>query len=379
MELIVPKKLLFLVSEDWYFCSHRLPLAVAAKEAGFDVVVVTRIREHGDSIRRAGIRLIPFEMSRRSVNPLRELPAILRLVKIYRREQPHILHHVAIGSVLRGSFAAVFLGRDTRIVNALAGLGWIFSSTTTAARILRSSVFLAFRVLLPRSSVIVQNPEDEKVIRSAGLTDIHLIRGAGVDIQEFVTVPEPESPILILFSARLLWDKGIGEFIEAARVLKRQNQSLRFVIAGRVDKGNPSSVSEGKMAEWCEEGIVEYWGQRADMPQVLARTHIVCLPSFYGEGIPKSLIEAAACGRPIVTTDTPGCHEIVSDGDNGFLVPVRDVPALIAALLKLINDADLRVRMGARGRARVEKEFAIERVISETMAIYKNKTMQAAT
>lgn len=363
-------KLLFFVTEDWYFCSHRLVLAVAAREAGFDVTVVTRVREHGEIIRRAGLGLIPFEISRRGMNPLREWRALAHLFTIYRREKPDLIHHVAIKPVLYGTLAARLAGVP-HIINAMAGMGWLFTSAKLTARLVKPLVRLTFRILLRQSSVIVQNPDDAALVAGMGLRDVHLIRGAGVDTQVFHPEPEPDGPLLLVLPARLLWDKGVGEFVEAARQLKAWGIVARFALVGAPDSENPAAVPETQLTAWQDEGVVEWWGQRTDMPQIFAQAHIVCLPSFYGEGIPKSLLEAAACGRPIVTTDAPGCREIVQDGDNGLLVPLRDVPALTEALARLIAAPDMRRRMGERGRALALGGFSQERVIAETLAVYR--------
>lgn len=362
-------KLLFFVTEDWYFCSHRLALAVAAREAGFEVAVVTRVSEHGEIIRRAGLDLIPFEISRRGMNPFMELAALIRLMAIYRREKPDLVHHVAMKPVLYGTLAARLAGVP-HIVNALAGMGWLFTSAKMMARFVKLLVRLTFRFLLRQTWVIVQNPDDAALMAGAGLESVRLIRGSGVDVEVFRPEPEPAGPPLVVLPARMLWDKGVGEFIEAARQLKERGVIARFALVGEPDPENPATVTEEQLAAWHAETVVEWWGQRDDMAQVYAQAHVVCLPS-YREGLPKALLEAAACGRPIVATDVPGCRVIVRDGDNGVLVPVRDAPALAEALARLIADPDMRRRMGESGRALAVGEFSQERVIAETLAVYR--------
>lgn len=364
------KKLLFLVTEDWYFCSHRLPLAVAASAAGFDVVVATRVREHGQIIRDAGIRVIPFELSRRGGNPLME---IARLVRLYRRERPDLLHHVAMKPVLYGSIAARLSG-IRNVVNAVAGLGWLFMSGRVVARMLRPVVRgLLVRIMsAPWVRTIVQNSDDLALLTKLGVPQdrLRLIRGAGVDTMAFAPTDEPEGLVTVVLVSRMLWDKGVGEFVEAARRLHDEGIKARFVLVGAPDPANPSAVPLETLRAWDGQFGVEWWGHRADMPQVLADAHIVCQPS-YREGLPKTLLEAAACGRPIVTSDAPGCREIVRDGDNGLLVPVKDAASLAAALKVLITDNGLRNKMGVRGRERVIKEFAMEKVIEETLMVYR--------
>jgi glycosyltransferase involved in cell wall biosynthesis len=366
--------LLFLVTEDWYFVSHRLPLAQAAVREGFRVMVATRIGVHGDRLRDAGCEVLPLNWVRATGNPLGELRFLLGLVGHYRRLAPDVVHHVAIKPVVYGSIAA-WMARVPRIVNAIAGLGYVFTTSRGLARLLRPLLRNAFRILLnrPGSWVILQNPDDRAtLIREAGLKPSHavLIRGAGVDLVEFRSRPLPEGVPIVLLPSRILWDKGIGEFVEAARSLRRRSVSVRFVLVGGLDPDNRRAVDEAKVEGWVREGIIEWWGHQSLMSNVLAQATIVTLPSFYGEGIPKALLEAAACGRPIVTTDTPGCREVVTDGDNGRLIPPRDAPALAAAVEQLLREPETLRRMGQRSRERAESEFSIEAVIRATMPLY---------
>lgn len=363
-------KLLFVVTEDWYFVSHRLPLAIAASQAGFNVLVATRARQHADIIQKAGIRLIPFEMSRRAGNPLREL---MGLVLLYRRERPNIVHHVALKPVLYGSISAC-LGGFPAQVNAVAGLGWLFISRGWLARFVSPAIrwLLARLLSVPRCRVIVQNPDDAELLRKAGVpeSNLRMVRGAGVDIVAFSPGEEPPEPLCVMMATRMLWDKGVGEFVEAARSLKQSESKVRFVLVGDPDMDNPASVPEATLKAWQKENVVEWVGHCDDMAAIFKTAHVVCLPS-YREGLPKVLIEAAACGKPIVTTDVPGCREVVCDGENGFLVPVRDSNALSAALGRLIENPELRHQMGKRSREIALTEFSSERVITQTLNIYK--------
>lgn len=363
-------KLLFFVTEDWYFVSHRLQLAIAAQRAGYRVSVVTRVREHGDAILMAGLKLIPFEISRSGFNPVTELWALIRLILLYRRERPDIVHHVAMKPVLYGTIAARVFGTP-RVINALAGMGWLFTSSTWLAQALKSLVRLGLRRLLRYGIALVQNPDDVQLLVHLGVSEscIRRIAGSGVDLHCFVVRPEPDGIPVVVLSARLLWEKGVGEFVAASQLLRRRDIVARFVLAGIPDATNPSCVSFADINSWVQAGIVEHMGWVTDMPRFLAMSHIVCLPS-YREGLPKCLVEAAAAGRPIVTTDVPGCREVVHDGDNGLLVPSRDVEALAQALARLIKNPALRRRMGARGRIRAEREFSLETVIQQTLALY---------
>ena len=367
-------KLIFFVTEDWYFCSHRLPLALAAQQSGYDVTVVTRVNRHGELIRSHGLKLIPIELSRRSLNPLKELGVILKLLHIYREQKPDIVHHVSLKPVLYGSIAAR-LTKVPAVVNALAGLGFLFVSDRPLARMLRPFVEVAFRVLLncPNVRVILQNPDDLSLLISRGVLELEraaLIRGSGVDRTLFHPTSEPDGVPLVVLASRMLWNKGIKEFVEVARRLKRLGVSARFALVGEGDSENPASISHDQLAHWHDEGVIEWWGRRDDMQQVFAESNIVCLPS-YREGLPKVLIEAAACARAIVATDVPGCREIVHNGENGFLVPVGDVNALASALQRLLEDSPLRNRMGKCGRTMVEADFSIEQVAQKTLMLYQ--------
>ena len=369
-------KLLFLIAEDWHFWSHRLPLARAAKAANFDVVVATRVTDHAARITAEGFKLIPIHLSRRSTNPLRELGSIGELVRVYRDEKPDIVHHVTVKPVLYGSIAARLSGVGATI-NALTGLGYLFSSNRLKAKALRPFVAGAYGLALNRksSSLILQNPDDAALLRSLGVvrdtTRCTIIRGSGVDMDAHPVRPEPEGVPLAILPSRMIWDKGVGEFVEAARRLKAKGVAARFALVGASDPDNPVAIPEAQLRAWQDEGAVEWWGHRKDMPEVLASAHVVCLPSSYGEGVPRVLIEAACSARPIVTTDNPGCREIVRDEDNGLLVPVHDVPRLAVALERLLTDPALRARMGARGRERVASEFRSELVIEATLKLYR--------
>jgi glycosyltransferase involved in cell wall biosynthesis len=363
-------KLLFVVTEDWYFVSHRLQLAIAASEAGYDVVVATRMAKHADIIQKAGIRLIPFELSRRAGNPMLEFWA---LVKLYRREKPDIVHHVALKLVLYGALAVRFTNISAQ-VNAVTGLGWLYMSNNPIVRFGRPLItwFLARLLNSTNSRVIVQNPDDEELLTKAGVLQsrIRMVQGAGVDTDKFLPTSELKDPVCVLLAARLLWDKGVGEFVDAARVLKQKVSNVRFVLVGNPDIDNPASILEETIRAWEKENIVEWWGYQKEMVPIFQSTHIVCLPS-YREGLPKVLIEAASCGLPIVSTDVPGCREIVRDDYNGILVPKGDSFSLSNALLRLIEDPDLRAKMGKRSRELVLDKFSSKYVIAKTLNIYK--------
>lgn len=366
-------KLLYLITEDWFFCSHFIERAVAARDAGYEVLVVAREQAHGDRIREAGLRLMPLEFARRSLNPLSELSLLLAIVRIYHQEKPDIVHHIAVKPILYGSLAARLTG-VTAIVNAPVGMGYAFSSTDHTARLLRPLLQLGFRLLLnpPGSRVIFENRDDLETFVEAGSVrrnESVLIRGAGIDLVRFCPKAAPTGVPMVVLMARMLRDKGISEFVAAAHQLHEQGVAGRFALVGDPDPGNPASIPLETLRAWHGHGSVEWWGWRDDVAGVLGEASIACLPS-YREGLPKSLLEAAACGLPIVTTDAPGCREVVVDGHNGLLVPIRNVDTLASALKALLLDPALRLRMGELSRARAKNEFSSQQIISETLAVY---------
>jgi glycosyltransferase involved in cell wall biosynthesis len=367
-------KLLYLVSEDWYFVSHRLPLAIAAKAAGFDVSVATLVTGRGEMIRDAGLRLIPINFARSGLHPLRERRSISELAALYIHEAPDLVHNVAVKPVIYGTRAARRAGVKG-VVNALMGLGWAFSSDSPKARALRPFIKRALRRALsaPNTRTIVQNADDAALLIDQRLTppaSIRLIRGSGVDPDKYATgAPPSDTPPLIVFPARLLVDKGVEEFLRAAAILRKDGVVARFALVGEPDPANPASLSTERIEALACAADAELWGWREDMPSVLAEAAIVCLPS-YREGLPKALLEAAASARAIVATDVPGCREIVRPGVNGWLVPPRDASALAAALREAIARPALCARYGAAGRRLVERELSLDVVIRDTLAVY---------
>jgi glycosyltransferase involved in cell wall biosynthesis len=262
-------------------------------------------------------------------------------------------------------------------------MGYVFTARGAKASVVRGIVKLAYRILLnhPNSRVIFQNPDDQREFianRLAPRESTILIKGSGVDTTLFSPRPELPGTPVVLFAGRLIWDKGVGEFVEAARLLKGSGTQARFVIVGDADEGNPETVSREQLQAWNAEGIVEWWGHRQDMPDVFAQSHIVCFPSYYREGIPKVLIEAAACGRPIVTADSPGCREAVRNGNSGLLVTPRHSAAVAEAVEALLKDASMRARMGRAGRELALAEFSIERIVAETLAVYHELRARAS-
>ncbi|MEI8054797.1 MAG: glycosyltransferase family 4 protein [bacterium] len=366
-------KLLFLIMEDYFFYSHFIERAIAAKNGGFEVIVVAREQFHGGIIRSFGLRFIAVQEGSRGIGFLKDIRFLLRILMIYRSEHPTIVHQIGTKPVLYGSVCAYFSGVHA-VVNAPVGMGYIFSSSDYTARFLRPLLRLAYRLLVnPRNSRVVFENKDDLVSfiswRAVRKKDAVLIRGAGVNINKFFFEKEPAGIPVVMLIARMLQDKGVNEFITAAHRLYDENIQARFVLVGAPDPINPTSLTENMLHALNGKKGVEWWGWVEDIVNVLRKAHIVCLPS-YREGLPKSLLEAAACGLPIVTTDSVGCREVVTNGDNGFLVPVRNVEVLVDALRKLIQDSALRQRMGVRSRLKAEADFSSERVINETLAVY---------
>lgn len=307
---------------------------------------------------------------RSGVNPWKEARTVARLVKIYRRERPDIVHHVALKPILYGSLAAAFSG-TRKVVNALTGLGWLFTGNRPAP--IRHAAAMAYRAALKGSKVIFQNKDDLKLFvdrRIMDERDAVLIRGSGVNLDVYAPTKEPPGTPLVILPGRMLADKGVSEFVSAAWALKLRKANARFALVGETDPENPGAIKDEQLKRWQSEGVVECWGRRDDMPEIYSRSAIVCLPS-YREGLPKALIEAAACGRPIVATDVPGCREIARHQDNALLVPAKDASALADALNTLLESPDLRARMGRRGREIAEAEFSQEIVAEATIALYK--------
>lgn len=364
-------RLLMVLNDAPFFISHRLPVALAARDAGYEVhIAVPFDLGPVDVIRREGFHYhdIPLKRGARRVGG--ELALIVTLWRMVGAVRPDVLHAVTMKPVLYAGLVARLRGVPA-VVHAITGLGYLFLIEGLAARLQRALVKRLYLFALGHRNcvAIFQNPDDLKLFLDARLVDpgiVVMIRGCGVDMQRFVVRPEPEGEPVVMFPARILGDKGVHEFIAAARALKGR---ARFVLVGRTDPDNPTDVGEDGIREWEREGIVTWHGFSKDMAQTLADATIVCMPS-YREGLPRGLIEAAAVGRAIVATDVPGCREIVRDGDNGLLVPARDGAATAAAVARLLDDTGLRRRMAARGREIAETEFSVELFVEQSLAAY---------
>jgi glycosyltransferase involved in cell wall biosynthesis len=367
------RRLLIVVNDAAFFLSHRLPIALAARVAGYDVHVATPVDENVGQIVRAGFAHHPLPLRRDSTNIFRELRAIGSLFLLYRHIKPEIVHHVALKAVLYGGVAAR-LARVPRVVHAITGLGHLFLSPRRS--LLRRIVMALFGFVMSRERlrVIFQNPDDRELFVREGVVrekDCVLIRGSGVDIDEFVATAEPDGIPVVVLVSRMLTTKGVREFAEAARMVQQRGIQARFVLVGDIDAANPDTIGAGTLEAWQYGGALEWWGHRADIAEVFRKAHIVCLPS-YREGLPKVLIEAASCARAIVATDVPGCREIVVHGRNGLLVPPRAVLPLAEAIIELLSEPSRRAAMGAAGRAMVVESFSVDRIVRQTLQVYED-------
>lgn len=366
------RRLLYLVTEDWYFLSHRLPMARAALAAGFEVQVATRVVDGGKAIEAEGFSLHPLSWRRGSTNPLDFLRAIKEVRRTYRTVAPDLVHMVALWPAIVGSIAA--LGLPLKRVTALTGLGYAFTSASPKAVMLRTLLRPLLRVLLsgPSSTVLVQNPDDYALMTSLGIAPSHLvlIPGSGVDTDRLLPLPEPEGPITMAYAGRLLDDKGLRTLVAAQALLTARGENVRLLIAGDADPANPASIPQQEIEAWRRQPGVEVLGHVADIRTLWARAHIAVLGSRR-EGLPKSLLEAAACGRAIVATDVPGCRQIARADVNALLVPPDDARALADAVARLAHDATLRARFGAASRALAENEFATDKIAPAVVALYR--------
>jgi glycosyltransferase involved in cell wall biosynthesis len=365
------RKILYLVSEDWYFMSHRLPMARAAQKAGYEVHVATRVGEYADAIQREGFLLHPIHWRRGNMNPVRLLAAVLETRRIYKRVQPDLVHHVAVVPTLIGSVAA--LGLPMARLNALAGLGFAFTSDKAKARIMRPVARHLLRWLLnrPNSTVLVQNPDDYAVAAKLGVPEqsIALIAGSGVDVDALIPLPEPAGPFTVGYVGRLLDDKGVRTLVRAHELLAQRGIAINTLLAGEPDPSNPASIPDHVLANWRRLPNVQLLGHVRDIRSVWTQADVAVLPSRR-EGLPKSLLEAAASGRPLIATDVPGCREIARNGVNALLVPWDNPEAIAEAIERLMNNRDLRAQFGAAGRQIVVSEYSSRRIASDTAALY---------
>jgi len=376
--------LLFVVNEAYFLVSHRLRLARTAQKMGFAVHVAApedyvwvRPGFSTAELAEEGFVFHPLPISRRGQNPFRELATYISILRLFRRVRPDVVHLLTIKPILYGGIAAR-IARVPGAVVAVTGLGEVFIARGVLAALRRMLVKRLLRLALGHRNmhVVFQSEGDRATIEAIGALRHSrasaIFPGSGVDLAEFMPRPDPDGTPLIVLAARLIWDKGVAEFVDAARLLRRQGVVARFALVGATHASNPRAVPADQLRSWAEDGVVEHWGHRDDMPAVLAQCHIFCLPTTYGEGVPRVLLEAAATGRPIVATDIPGCREVVDHGKNGILVPKNDAAALAAALRELILDGSRRRAMGRRAREVVEERFDERIVVARTIDLYRD-------
>ena len=364
-------RLLYVVSEDWYFLSHRLPMARAARDSGYDVHVATRVVDGAEAIEAEGFKLHSIPFARGGVGPLAALRTVAALRRIHRNVRPVLAHHVALQAAVLGSLAAI--GHRTTCVNALTGFGFTFISENIKARLLKPLIVFLLRFLCMRGKnvALVQNPDDRDALLSLGIASEHiaLIPGSGVDVERLQPSPEPGGTPTVAFVGRLLEDKGIRPLVAAIRLLQDRGTTVNLLIAGDKDPANPSSVKASELEQWIKSPGISWAGHVNDISAVWAKSHIAALPSRR-EGLPKALLEAAACGRPMVATDVPGCREVVIADETGLLVPLDDVTALADALGRLAASANLRARYGAAARTLAVEKFSAIAIGRKTVQLY---------
>lgn len=365
-------RLLYVVTEDWAFLSHRLPMARAAREAGFEVHVATRVNDGAAAIAAEQFALHPIPFARGSLSPFAALATIAALRRVHRNVRPDIAHHVALQASVLGMIAA--LGRRVACVNAFIGLGYAFTSDSAKARAVRRLIGTVLRFLVDRdgSVALVQNGDDMAALMSLGIAKdrIALIPGSGVDVERFTPLAEPPGPPTFGFVGRLLDDKGVRTLVAAHRLLRARGPDVRLLIAGTPDPANPASVTEAEAASWNDAPGIACLGHVGDIAGLWARAHVAVLPSRR-EGLPLSLLEAAACGRAMIASDVPGCREIVVHDRTGLLVPVDDAGALAAAMERLAGAPDLRARYAAAARELVVEKFAAPIIGRQTVQLYR--------
>lgn len=373
------KKLFVIVNVDWFFLSHRLPVALAAQKAGWDVTIVTADTGKLKDISAKGLKVIDLPMSRSGMNIKEELGTLNFLWKLYKREKPDVVHHVGMKTILWGSLAAKF-AKVNGVVNAVSGLGGFFAEDNKGLLAKVMPKVLRYSHNRKNLLVIFQNHEDEAMYVKKGIiknSQTRFIKGSGVNLKVFCYTPEPVSDkVKVILTARMIEEKGIFLLTEAAERLRREYEDkAEFWLVGGIDD-HPGAITKEQLNAACDGKYIKWLGYRTDVKELLQSSHIVAFPSYYMEGLPKSLIEATAIGRPIITTQSIGCKDTVDDGVNGYLIPTKDVDALAGKLRLLMDNADLRQKMGKAARQKAEKEFSLDVVIEKHLNIY-NELLQA--
>ncbi len=367
------KKLFIVVNVDWFFLSHRLPVALAAKNAGWDVTIVTADTGKLKDIEATGLKTINLPMSRSGMNLKEELGTLIFLIKLYKRENPDVVHHVGMKTILWGSLAAKF-SKVKGVVNAVSGLGGFFAEDNKSLLSKVMPKVLTFSHHRKDLLVIFQNHEDESMYVKKGIiktSQSRFIKGSGVDLNMFCYTPETnKGKVNIILTARMIVEKGVFLLTEAAEKLRKQYEGkAAFWLVGGLDD-HPGAITKEQLDNICDGEYIQWLGYRTDVKELLQQSHIVAFPSFYMEGLPKSLIEACSIGRPIITTNSIGCKDTVDDGVNGFLIPPKNIDELVQKLRFLIDNPEMRKKMGKASRVKAEKEFSLDVVIEKHLSIY---------
>jgi len=366
------KKLLFIVNVDWFFVSHRLPIALAAIGKGFEVHIACALTDKKEELEEHGIIVHPLQLSRSGVGILTELKVVKGLFSIINAIKPDLTHCVTIKPVLYGNIIARFLNVPIRI-SSISGLGYVFIASGLKAKLFRLFISFMYKVALTNSQTIIfQNTSDRDILRNLGAVKTEqelFIRGSGVDLNVYSVMPESTDRAVVMLIARLLIDKGVNEFAQAAKIISMSRSDISMVLVGEADLENPKSVSPAQISDWVDEGVVEHWGYSQSVANTIAQSNIMVLPS-YREGLPKSLIEAAACGRAVITTDVPGCRDAIEKDKTGLLVPVKSAELLAQAIIKLVDNKALRYKFAINGRKLAESAFDINDVVAKHLDIY---------
>lgn len=362
-------KILFFANTDWYLYNYRIALAKTMKKMGYEVLLISPHGKYVEEFKKEDLQWREFNLNRKGMNPLDEFLTILRLIILLSKEKPDITHFFTIKPVIYGSLAARFC-QIPKIINSIPGLGYVFSGKNTTLRIFVEALY---RFCLHKTKIIFQNPDDLSYFTQNSIINkknAFLIPGSGVDIVVFHPTPEPTDVPIVMLGGRLLRTKGIPEFIEAAHQIKMQGIASRFVIVGEPYPDNPDSIKQEELDPWRNNGTIETWGWHDNMHSVISQASIICLPTSYKEGLPRLLLEAGACGRPVVATNIPGCKMVVRAGENGILIQPGNINELVESLRTLLQDSNLRKLMGDKGREIVVNEFSVENIIKKTIEVY---------
>jgi len=368
------KTLLFVVNVDWFFMSHRLPIAIEAMKADYDVHLAAGITDRKEELERLGLTVHSLDIERKGEGFVSNFRLLFQLVRLFNYIKPDVVHLVTIKPVLFGGIASRLMNVRS-VVISFSGMGYVYVAKGVMADIRRVSISFFYKIALRHRNlrIIFQNEQDRDLVVSFSNIppeNIVMIRGSGVDLNLFTEMPLPGGRAVVMMASRLLVDKGVREYVEAARIIKRSGYDARFILVGDPDNENPATIQQNEIFQWAEEGVIEWWRHREDMDQVIGLSNLFVLPS-YREGLPKVLLEAAASGRAVVTTDVPGCRDAIEDGVTGVLVPSRDAGKLADAIKGLLDNPDICREMGCAGRELAEQEFDVRSVVKQHMRIYQ--------